>query len=206
MKEIMRPKGVKEYLSEERGAALIVALLLMVAVTVLGTGGMITSSTDIQISGNYKASQEVFYGAEGGIEMVKGIIERAINASDGGVNANTDTVFVRDLLFPVEPEVIGGNYNFNDSTDGGSPSTTPDMELSQFVDVVIPLRNIQVLIDIDVTPRIVVGFSPEFASGYEGIGSGRDGGQANFYRVNSGVRAGGSTARSILRAEFRQMY
>ncbi len=206
MKEIMRPKGVKEYLSEERGAALIVALLLMVAVTVLGTGGMITSSTDIQISGNYKTSQEIFYGAEGGIEMVKGIIERAINDSDGGVDANTDTVFVRDLLFPMEPRVTDNDYDHNDSNDGGSPSADPDMELPLFVDVVIPLRNIQVLIDIDVTPRILVGFSPEFAGGYEGIGSGSDGGQANFYRVNSGVRAGGSIARSILGAEFRKIY
>jgi hypothetical protein len=208
----MIPKEVN-YLSGERGMALIIALLLMVVVTVLGTGAIITSSTDIQISGNYKTSQEVLHGADGGVQIVQGIINRAFDGT-GVVTFNTDTVFVpNDVNFPLEPRITdvdgdgdidSNDYDHNDSNNIAQPR---DIQTNNNVDLIIPLQDMEVLIDVDVTPRNLLGFSIEFASAYEGIGSGTQGGSARFYRINSGGREEGSAnVTSILEAEYRRMF
>lgn len=207
----MISKGVN-YLSGERGMALIIALLLMVVVTVLGTGAIITSSTDIQISGNYKTSQEVLHGADGGVQIVQGIINRAFDGT-GVVTFNTDTVFVPyDVNFPLEAKITDvdgdGDIDSNDydHNDSGNKTNPRDIQTNN-VDLLIPLQDMEVLIDVDVTPRNLLGFSIEFASAYEGIGSGTQGGSARFYRINSGGREKGSAnVTSILEAEYRRMF
>lgn len=52
----------------ESGIALVVALLIMVLITILGTAAIMTSTTDLKISQNFKKSSDSFYAAEAGIE------------------------------------------------------------------------------------------------------------------------------------------
>lgn len=55
----------------ERGAALIVALLLLSFLTILG-GALLTNSTlDVKITDNYKLSAQLLYLAEGGIDRAR---------------------------------------------------------------------------------------------------------------------------------------
>tara|TARA_B100000315_G_scaffold141720_1_gene130782 strand:+ start:3657 stop:4235 length:579 start_codon:yes stop_codon:yes gene_type:complete len=56
---------MKKKLKDESGIALITALLFMVLLTVLGTAGIMTSSTDVKISDNFQNYQEAFYSADG---------------------------------------------------------------------------------------------------------------------------------------------
>jgi len=59
----------KKYKRSEKGAALIVALLLLLVLTVLALSLMNTSTFEIGISGNEKTRLEAFYAAEAGILM-----------------------------------------------------------------------------------------------------------------------------------------
>jgi Tfp pilus assembly protein PilX len=52
---------------DERGVALVLALLILVTLTVLGIGGMFSASTDTAISGNQKGTAQALYAAEAGI-------------------------------------------------------------------------------------------------------------------------------------------
>ena len=58
----------KKYKRSEKGAALIVALLLLLVLTVLALSLINTSTFEIGISGNEKTSLEAFYAAEAGIQ------------------------------------------------------------------------------------------------------------------------------------------
>jgi Tfp pilus assembly protein PilX len=59
----------KKYKRSEKGAALIVALLLLLVLTVLALSLINTSTFEIGISGNEKTRLEAFYAAEAGIQM-----------------------------------------------------------------------------------------------------------------------------------------
>ncbi len=61
----------------EKGIALITALLFLMVLTILGTTAVMISSTDIKIGGNYKTAKEAFYDAEAGVQyVIKQVIEQ----------------------------------------------------------------------------------------------------------------------------------
>jgi hypothetical protein len=57
-----------EILKNNRGMALVAALLIMVALTVLGMAAIMNSSTEIKIAGNYRTGTRALYIAEAGIQ------------------------------------------------------------------------------------------------------------------------------------------
>lgn len=54
-------------LSDNRGAVLVIALMLLAVLTILGIAALNTTTTEIRISGNEKVYKEAFYNAEAGI-------------------------------------------------------------------------------------------------------------------------------------------
>jgi hypothetical protein len=59
----------KNHRRSEKGAALILSLLLLLVLTVLALSLINTSTFEIGISGNEKTRLEAFYAAEAGIQM-----------------------------------------------------------------------------------------------------------------------------------------
>jgi len=57
-------------LTDERGAALIIALMAMMLLTALGAAVVMVSNTETHIAGNYRNSQEALYAADAGVERV----------------------------------------------------------------------------------------------------------------------------------------
>ena len=55
---------------QERGAALVVALLVMVVCALLGAAAIMTSSTDLQISSQDRAYQRAFANADAGTQWL----------------------------------------------------------------------------------------------------------------------------------------
>ena len=55
----------------QRGAALVIALLIMVTATVVALCANFTSTTEITISGNQRRYCESFFKADGGLELIK---------------------------------------------------------------------------------------------------------------------------------------
>ncbi len=51
----------------ERGMALILALVMLTLLGILGVWALDTSTTDLKISGNFRTTQNAFYAADGGL-------------------------------------------------------------------------------------------------------------------------------------------
>ncbi len=54
-------------IGNERGMALILALVMLALLGILGTWALDMSSTDLKISGNFRTTQNAFYAADGGV-------------------------------------------------------------------------------------------------------------------------------------------
>ena len=76
MMEIKR--YTRESLRDEKGMALVVSLLLIFALLLLGTTAVMTSTTDMKISANYKTGAQAFYAAEAGVEEMRARLKASI--------------------------------------------------------------------------------------------------------------------------------
>lgn len=61
---------IKARLRDERGTALIIALMAMMLLTALGAAMVMVSNTETHISSNYRDSQEALYAADAAVERV----------------------------------------------------------------------------------------------------------------------------------------
>jgi len=66
--ERSKTSGVKWMWGHEKGIALAVSLIFLTVLTLLGATVITSTTTDLKISRNYKASEQAFYAAEGGTE------------------------------------------------------------------------------------------------------------------------------------------
>jgi Tfp pilus assembly protein PilX len=60
----------QQQLKDEKGTALIIALMAMMLLTALAATVVMVSNTEVKISGNYAASQEALYAADAAVERV----------------------------------------------------------------------------------------------------------------------------------------
>ena len=61
-------------LRNESGAALVVALLMIVVLSLIGLVSSSTSTFEIRLSGNKRGATDAFYSADGGVQSVMGDI------------------------------------------------------------------------------------------------------------------------------------
>lgn len=69
-------------LSNERGVALLLALAMLAIMTVIGVFALDTSTTEVQISGNYRTSQEAFFAADRAVMFGLGQARFPFNLTD----------------------------------------------------------------------------------------------------------------------------
>ena len=65
----IRPGGTPRASTRERGAALLVGLVLLLVMTILGVSAMNTATLELTMAGNAQAQDEAFQAAETGIDM-----------------------------------------------------------------------------------------------------------------------------------------
>ncbi len=135
----------KNTLSGERGAALIIALLIMVVLTILGTMAIMVTATDIRISGNYRQAQECFYMADACIELSKCLI---LNHDSHIIQHCTE----KDIDVNSKDDIIK-DPSFRNETVADDVISDPDIQVN--------IGPVPVDIDIDVLVHIAPGFSPE---------------------------------------------
>ncbi len=80
----------------EKGVALVMAMVMLVLMSILGALAISTSTTEIGISGNYKNSQVAFYTADAAIERAQtdssiysSIVPGSVESWPSGSGANT---------------------------------------------------------------------------------------------------------------------
>jgi type II secretory pathway pseudopilin PulG len=136
-------KNKKNKTANEKGVALVVVIMLIAVLAILGATAIITSSTDIRISGNYKLSNQAFYIAEAGIEraraqlrsdMFTNTLSQLLAARVGGggvlsdstniVNFYSNGAFVTDdIPYIAQTSFGGGNYRVYLTNDAKTPDT-----------------------------------------------------------------------------------
>ncbi len=62
-------------LKNQSGAALVIALVMMIVLTLIGLASIFSSTFDIKISGNKRCSTDAFYAADSGVAVVTARIE-----------------------------------------------------------------------------------------------------------------------------------
>jgi hypothetical protein len=67
----MKTRKQNKILNRQSGSVLVVVILIISALVLLGSTAYIMTSTDLNISGNYKLSEQAFYAAEAGISEAK---------------------------------------------------------------------------------------------------------------------------------------
>jgi hypothetical protein len=72
--------------TNERGFALVLAILSLMLLTFLGLTLATTTSTELQIATNYRWSQQALYNAEAGLEAARIVLSNVANVTDGWLN------------------------------------------------------------------------------------------------------------------------
>jgi Tfp pilus assembly protein PilX len=187
----MEIRKLKQFLRDERGAVLAIALLIMIALALIGAAAMITSTMELDIARNERLAKESFYMADGGTSLAPIIIEEAVETR---ALPNIAGIEIKDnnLMF----ELMG--YTTNNDKDTDNPNNNPD--------IYTEVNNKDINIDVDrVATQVLAGGAAEFAGGYEGIGGGgASGGIAIFYRVDSQGSSAG-TSRALIETYYRKV-
>ncbi len=96
-------------LKSQKGAALLLAVVILVLLTFLGIAVLQNSSTDVNIAGNYKTDVKAFYAAEAGIS--KGVSKLTKAFTDSG-------------LVEVEPDSVTFSTEADETYDAADSSYT----------------------------------------------------------------------------------
>ena len=101
--------------SEQRGAALVVGLILLMVLTVLGISSMNTATLELAMAGNTQHHQEAFQAAETGIDI--SISQRSFNtiipavvpvrALAAGIDTQAVSTFIETAPVPNDAFSIG---------------------------------------------------------------------------------------------------
>jgi len=114
---------VVERAREERGAALVIAMMVMIICALLGAASILTTNTDIQIAMNEKVYHEALMNADAGIQWLRqqdlatmsAQLDATRNATNGTIAADGAPQGIR-FQIPVNPVFVWG-----DPLAGGAP-------------------------------------------------------------------------------------
>ncbi len=153
-------ENIRKKLEDESGVALVFALLIMVVLAVAALSSIMVTDTGIKTTSKFKMHQENMYLADAGAEMGFGILVKTVG--------NGWTIDMSDLPAGA---TIGNQTDLEDEIGGGSDGGDSYEDATPDITYPFGLGTINIDIDyFDTEP--IEGCANEFASGYEGIGSG----------------------------------
>lgn len=152
-------------LRNQRGSALVYALLMLVILTILGIAAVTTSTVEVQISGNDKVYKISFYGADGGTNMYSELLEQNIEERGSWLdNTARGAVMVAD-----------GNFYRNTPTSTPNPRPADLSDATPNFDAFYPSANNAgsgPRTNLKVCGNVALsnGSAVQLAAGYEGKG------------------------------------
>jgi hypothetical protein len=106
----------------ERGAALILAIIAIAVLSILGIALMLSTTTELQISGNESYVNKAFYAADSGIEWaaanLKGNASFVGPTGGGTLTVPINSPHMNDITVTVPPPVFVGQAPVAGSTYG----------------------------------------------------------------------------------------
>lgn len=213
MKKILsRLNHQKIIIQRERGSvAIVIALLTLVAVTMIGIIASTTSRIETQIATNDVLYKQAFYSADGGTEIAREMIEQNLACSGGfsslnSVNSNLGAAADKDAT---KIRVEKADFAYQSS----APSIPyprdsqrdlwfvgPDYTLSS--DDATPHTNVVAFGQTNLS----IGSAIQMAAGYEGKGKGAGGGGAEIdYKIHSRHEYRARSSESYIMVEYRHL-
>jgi PilX N-terminal len=103
MPNILKGRYIRDAVLDQRGAALMIVLIVLVGLTVLGAAGLTMTNVEIRHSENVEASTEAFYAADAGLQQYLG-------SSANGGSPDTFTVGTSTVIVPptLVSNLLGG--------------------------------------------------------------------------------------------------
>lgn len=174
-----------------RGIALIAALLLLAALSLLGLAVVNTACLDLRITAGLRRSAQAFQVADSGVVFAPGVI-------DWFIAVRPDPEGFPDNLPAELQEVVLEEQLLQElTTDGFAGDSAQDLGLS--------LQGRPLTVDVERQGAAYLpGASVEFGAGFEGLGKGSAaGGIGVDYRLDCTGGSGG--ARSEIEAIYRKV-
>ena len=188
----MRPVSAIE---NQRGSALVIALLMLVVLTLIGISATTTTTFEMQIATNDKLFKSAFYAADGATEMCGEVIEQNIEDRDWSNKIARGNVAVwrrTKNSYDTFVDLADGNLYMN-RDDDLIPNTT-DEEVSGLPsddnhDLIYPLTAVNTgswtltgaahtSMKVEGNTTLSTGSAVQLIAGYEGKGKGASAGGA----------------------------
>jgi Na+-transporting methylmalonyl-CoA/oxaloacetate decarboxylase gamma subunit len=190
----------------EQGAALVIAVLILLILTVIGIYAVTTATLETKISGSEREFKEAFYTADSGEPMAIDLIKAIIHDVPSGLG---------DLPAPwsnagvIDDDLFGDSVQeiFTDVRNPDTPESSPSDINSKGIgnNLGLPDR-VHLRVDIDrLASYQMSGGATEFGSGYEGIGQGGGGEIGIIYAIDSLGRYTYTNAESAIEAGYRHV-
>ncbi len=112
-------KYPRQRLGDEKGLVLVVSLMMVAVIILLGTTAVLTTSTDMKISANYRTGNQAFYVAEAGIEEARG---RLKGSAASPITDAQPTQTAWAAYIGAEVKAKGKGYNSGNSMHSRYPS------------------------------------------------------------------------------------
>jgi hypothetical protein len=126
--------SARRLVREERGMALVLALMTLLLITALGLGVLVTSTGETTISTNFRDSNEARYGADAGIERV---MQDLLSVPDWNtiLQGATQSPFIDGAPSGSRPLPGGGTIDLTQATNMvncGKPTTCGDGDMNAY--------------------------------------------------------------------------
>jgi Tfp pilus assembly protein PilX len=181
----LRPQ--RHWASDEKGSALIVSLVVLVALALIGMTAVSFSTSEIRIAASDRNHKQAFYAAES-LELAAELLEQNIE-NDGFPVGTYDTSTI---------QIVNGNFYTNPKSQATTPSDTNR-------DFFMPSGAGRTNYKVGGEPAFLEGSAIAMAAGYKGRGRSRgQGGSSYLYRINS-QHIGMNNTESVVRIEYRHV-
>jgi len=198
-------------LKNEKGSALIIALIIMTLLTLLGIAATTTSTIETQISSNDRLYKMAFYNADGGVETSKELLEQNIEQR-GFPGSNVGGIGIYKLDFFLNPPIrnnIPSDKDDNDYTDDDDDDGR-DISIPETLSFGDPGYNNpksppHTNILIGGNTSLSTGNALQMIAGYEGKGKGAAGGGGHVVYDIRSRREGIKNARATIKGRWRHV-
>ena len=197
-------------LDSERGATLIVCVLVLIVLSLIGSVAIMSTSTENKITHSFRKAGAAFFAADGGSEYGQGVVqyfiyECPVPGTTSGWRSDIQAG-VKDRYFVHE---ILGTDDANNNNDGvkdiADIYTDPVNSGQVKPDIIASVGENSYMVDIDrMNKDYAVGGSAEFGTeGGMSMGSGE--GVAIFYRIDSRGQYSNTNTRSSVETLYRHL-
>lgn len=185
------------HLGNERGSALIVAIVVLAVLSLIIQTLTKSSITEIEIAGNDRLHKETFYAADGATELAAELLEQNIACPTGFVN------MTRGGLVEVSTPAFWQNTPDSVETpgDGGAGDQPRDFYLPSGYNAGEPHTNFT----IGGSAKFALGSALQMAAGYEGKGKAVASGGAHLIYDIASQHVGRAKSQSVVWTQYRHV-